>query len=299
MLTDLPQCYDEVGGGDALQLERLAYSIMNGTGRTRGQRDATMRATTQWRTIMLSTGERSLVDETAATGAQVRVVELHVDGFGRLDAKAIDELKDACVAHAGSFGRAWIETLVDVPDWSVWRQQLIDRTQALRALDSNPLQQRIAGYYALLALAEEMAGTFGLGEGGATMERVFSAPECRTAVIGLAERSRELVDNWVMSEPDAFPQMVLASSGDYELPYSSRPGLKVSGFKRGEEVLFIPAQLKALLRTHRLSAAEVIRQWALRGWTRLDKGRSDTRIRVGGRQARFIVLQTEHAAEAE
>lgn len=299
MLTDLPQCYDEVGGGDALQLEKLAYSIMNGTGRTRGQRDATMRATTQWRTIMLSTGERSLVDETAATGAQVRVVELHVDGFGRLDAKAIDVLKDACVAHCGSFGRAWIETLVDVPDWDIWRQQLIDRTQALRALDSNPLQQRIAGYYALLAVAEEMAGTFGLGEGGATMERVFMAPECRTAVVGLAERSRELVDNWVMSEPDAFPQMVLTSSGDYELPYSSRPGLKVSGFKRGEEVLFIPASLKALLRGHRLSAAEVIRQWSLRGWTRLDKGRSDTRVRVGGKQARFIVLQTEPAAEVE
>jgi hypothetical protein len=93
--------------------------------------------------------------------------------------------------------------------------------------------------------------------------------------------------------------MVLTSSGDYELPYSSRPGLKVSGFKRGEDVLFIPAQLKSLLRSSRLSAAEVIRQWALRGWTRLDKGRADTRIRVGGRQARFIVLQTEPAAESE
>lgn len=297
-LTDLPQCYDEVGGGDALQLEKLAYSIMNGTGRTRGQRDATMRATTQWRTIMLSTGERSLVDETAATGAQIRVVELHVDGFGSLDAKAIDVLKDACIVNAGSFGRAWIETLVDVPDWAVWRQQFIDRTLALRALAPDPLQQRVAAYYALLAVAEEMAETFGLGEGGATMERIFAAPDSRTAVLGLAERSRELVDNWVMSEPDSFPQMVLTSSGDYELPYSSRPGLKVRGFRRGEEVLFIPAELKSLLRGARLSAAEVIRQWSLRGWTRLDKGRSDTRVRIGGRQARFIVLQPSEPSES-
>lgn len=298
-LTDLPQCYDEVGGGDAIQLERLAYSIMNGTGRTRGQRDATMRPTTQWRTIMLSTGEKSLVDETAATGAQVRVIELHVDGFGGLDAKAVDLLKDACAANSGSFGRAWIETLVDVPDWSIWRQQLIDRTQALRALDTSPVQQRIAGYYALLAVAEEMAATFGLGEGGATMERLFASPDARTAVVGLAERSRELVDNWVMSEPDAFPQMIMGSSGEWELPYSSRHGLKVSGFRRGEEVLFIPAQLKSLLRTSRFSAAEVIRQWALRGWTRLDKGRSDTRVRIGGRQARFIVLAPIAEPQAE
>jgi hypothetical protein len=297
-LTDLPQCYDEVGGGDALQLERLAYSIMNGTGRTRGQRDATMRATSRWRTVMLSTGEKSLVDETAATGAQVRVVELHVDGFGSLDAKAIDVLKDTCVANSGSFGRAWIDSLVDVADWGVWRAQLADRVQVLRRLDTNPLQQRIAGYYALLAVAEEMAGIFGLGEGGATMERIFAAPDCRTPVLGLAERSRELVDNWVMSEPDSFPQMVLTASGEYELPYSSRPGLKVRGFKRGEEVLFIPAELKSLLRANRLSAAEVIRQWALRGWTRLDKGRSDTRVRVGGRQARFIVLQPAEPSES-
>ena len=299
MLCDVPLCYDEVGGGDPIQLERLVYSLINGTGKTRGQRDATLRSTTQWKTIMLSTGEKSLVDDNAATGAQVRVIELHVAGFGDLDAAAVDALKAACIANAGSFGQAWVESLVDVPDWSIWRKQLVDRTETLRRLDTNPLQQRIAGYYALLAVAEELAGTFGLGEGGATMERVFATPECRTAVVGLADRSRELVDNWVMSQPDAFPQMVLTASGDYELPYSSKHGLKVCGFRRNEEVLFIPAELKSLLRTHRLSAAEVIRQWALKGWTRLDKGRSDTRVRVGGRQARFVVLSTEPSSEAE
>ena len=299
MLCDVPLCYDEVGGADPVQLERLVYSIINGTGKTRGQRDATLRRTTRWQTIMLSTGEKSVVDETAATGAQVRMIELHVDGFGELDAKAVDALKDACVANCGSFGRSWIETLVDVPDWQPWREQLAARTEALRRLDNHPLQQRQAQYYALLSVAEEMAGAYGLGEGGLAMERVFATPECRTVVVGLPERSRELVDNWVMSQPDAFPQMVLGASGDYELPYSSKHGLKVCGFKRGEEVLFIPAELKSLLRTHRLSAAEVIRQWALKGWTRLDKGRTDTRVRVGGRQARFVVLQTEHAAESE
>lgn len=296
MLCDVPLCYDEVGGADPQKLESLVYSIINGTGRTRGQRDVTLRTTRQWKTIMLSTGEKSLVDETAATGAQVRVIELHVDGFGSLDAQAVDALKDACAANSGSFGRSWIESLVDVPNWAEWRGALAMRTEALRQLDSNPLQQRVAQYYALLSIAEELAGAFGLGEGGAAMERVFATPECRTAVVSLAERSRELVDNWVMSQPDSFPQMVMGASGEWELPYSSKHGLKVCGFKRGEEVLFIPAELKSLLRTHRLSPGEVIRQWALKGWTRLDKGRTDTRVSVGGRQARFIVL---HAAESE
>jgi hypothetical protein len=298
-LNDLPQCYDEAGGGDPLVLERLAYSIMNGTGRTRGQRDATVRPTSAWRTVMLSTGERSLVDETAATGAQVRVVELHVDGFGTLDAAAIDALKEACVANAGSFGRSWAEALVEETDWPRWRAQLKRRVEALRRLDPNPLQQRIAGYYALLATVEELAGLFGLGEGGATMERVFAALEGRTTVLGLAERSREVVENWVMSQPDSFPPLVLTASGEHELPYSNRPGLRLYGFKKGDEVLFIPSELKTLLRTHRFAAAEVIRQWSLRGWTRLDKGRTDTRVRIGGRQARFVVLQAETAPEVE
>lgn len=298
-LKDLPQCYDEVGGGEPVALERLAYSIVNGTGRTRGQRDATMRPTTAWKTVMLSTGEKGLVDETSATGAQVRVIELHVDGFGPLDAAAIDALKEACAAHAGSFGRAWIEMLVEITDWERWRTQLAECTQALRLLDPNPLQQRIAGYYALLAVVEELAGTLGLGEGGATMESVFAAPECRTAISGLAERSRELVENWVMSQPDSFPAMVLTASGDYELPFSSRSGLKLYGFRKGEELLFIPSELKSLLRTHRFAATEVIRQWSLKGWTRLDKGRADTRVRIGGRQLRFIVLQPEPSPGSE
>jgi Domain of unknown function (DUF927)/Domain of unknown function (DUF3854) len=300
MLTDLPQCWDEVGGGDAVQLERLAYSIMNGTGRTRGQRDASSpRTTTRWRTIMLSTGEKSLVDETAATGAQIRVIELQVDGFGVLDAKAVDALKDACVANAGAFGRAWIETLLEVPDWPAWKAHLAARTETLRQLDPNPLQQRVAGYFALLSVAEEMAATFGLGEGGVTMERVFVTAESRTVVQGLAERSRELVENWVLSDPDAFPRLNLATSGNYELPLSNRPGLKVSGFRREEDVLFIPAMLRSMLRANRLTAAEVVRQWALRGWTRLDKGRTDTRVVVSGRQTRFTILLPNSSPEAE
>lgn len=299
MLCDVPLCCDEVGGGDPGQLERLVYALINGTGRTRGQRDATLRATTSWRTIMLSTGERSLVDETAATGAQIRTLELHVDGFGALGAAEVDALRDACVANAGSLGRSWVQSLVDVADWSAWRQQLADRTAAFRRREADPLQQRAAAYHALLAVAEELAGVFGLGEGGETMARVFATPESRTTVLGLAERARELVDNWMLSEPDSFPQLLLTGSGEYEFPYSGRPGLRLFGFRRPGEVLFIPAALKSLLRAHRLDAAEVIRQWAARGWTRLDKGRLDTRVRVSARQPRFVTLQTELTPEAE
>jgi Domain of unknown function (DUF927)/Domain of unknown function (DUF3854) len=299
VLCDMPLCYDEVGGGDPTQLERLVYSIINGTGRTRGQRDVTLRKTSRWQTIMLSTGEKSIVDETAATGAQVRVVELPVDGFGELNAQEVDALKEACAANCGKLGRAWVSTLVNMSEAMLleWKEQLAERTEAFRLLDPNPLQQRVAGYYALLSIAEEMAGlVFGLGEGGATMERVFAAPGGRTAVQGLAERSHELVDNWVMSEPDSFPALVLTASGDYELPYSSRHGLRVYGFRREDHILFIPSALRAYLRAHRFSAGEVIRQWALRGWTRLDTGRTDARVRVGGRQIRFVAL---HAAESE
>jgi hypothetical protein len=298
MLCDVPLCYDEVGGGDPVQLERLVYSLINGTGRTRGQRDVTLRRTARWQTVMLSTGEKSIVDETAATGAQVRVIELPVDGFGTLDAKAVDALKSACAAHCGQLGRAWVQALVNMSeaDWAQWRGQLAERAETLRKLDPSPLQQRVAGYYALLSVAEEMAGLFGLGEGGAAMERVFAAPDCRTPVVGLAERARALVDDWVMAEPDSFPALVLTASGDYELPYSSRHGQRVHGFRKGEELLFIPAALKTHLRTHRLAAAEVIRQWSLKGWTRLDKGRTDARVRVGGQQKRFTIL---HAAESE
>jgi hypothetical protein len=294
VLTDLPQCYDEVGAADAQTIERMVYMLIGGGGRSRGQRDLTMRETPSWRTVVLSTGERGLAEDDTATGAQVRVVQLPVSGFGKLSGSEIDELREACAAHAGNFGREYIKWLLGIEDWDPFRAAFARRIQKLRLEVKTPLQGRIANYFALLAMAEALAAQIGLGdENGLTMHQLFRACDRREDVRGLAERSLELVCDWVMAQPDAFPFLIPDTSGIDE-PKAKRTHV-IHGFRKneGRTLYLIPAQLRGLLDQHRLSTTSVVREWASKGWLQSDDKRYGKIVRIGGRGTRVYALNIE------
>lgn len=296
VLNDLPQCYDEVGSGDAGNLERSVYMLVNGAGRTRGTRDLTLRETIAWRTVVLSTGERELADHTTMTGAQVRVIQLPVRTFGKLTAREVDELREACAAESGSFGRAWIDNLLAIDDWTPFRTSLRAATKRLRAAASNPLQARVAGYFACLMTAEQIACKLGLGdELGGTMEKLFLDAERREMVQPLADRAFDLVRNWAMEEPEAFPELVTETSGE-ESPKRSGSSRTRYGFRRGTSVLmFIPKSLRDFLDGRKLSSATVLGEWRRRGWIECDAGHFDKVVRLGSAgRARLVVLSLEN-----
>jgi hypothetical protein len=295
VLTDLPQCYDEVGSGDPQAIERLVYMLVNGGGRARGQRDLSLRETPTWHTVVLSTGERELADESTATGAQIRVVQLPVAGFGQLSAAEIDELRETCAAHSGSFGRYWIETLLGIDDWEPYRQSMRDAIKLLRSHAQDPLQGRVAAYFAVLCVTEGMLSQLGLGEpGGKTMELLFRDQGRREAVRGLADRALGLARDWVMSEPEAFPELEPTACGDKPARSSSR---QFHGFRRERQVLFIPSQFRSFCEGHRLSSREVLRAWAQRDWLQHEPGRLDKDVRIGVEKRRFYVLEQREEDE--
>jgi hypothetical protein len=293
-LCDLPQCYDEVGGGDAQAAERMVYSLINGGGRTRAQRDLTIRETQSWRTVVLSTGERELADESTATGAQVRVIHLPVRGFGELTAAEVDALRDECAANAGQFGRAWVESLLTVSEWEPYRATLRDFVKMMRAKHHDPLQGRVAAYFALLAVVESIASQCGLGDsGGATMYALFANLARREEVCGVAERARDLVHDWVLSEPDAFPELGMSTAGENDEPPRSRNGKTRYGFRKQGTILIIPVQFREFCKRHRLSPQTVIREWLALGWTEIEPGRitSGKKVRLGAYSTpRFVFL---------
>jgi hypothetical protein len=297
VLTDLPQCYDEVGSSDPAQIERMVYMLVNGGGKARGQRDLSLRETPSWRTVVLSTGERELADQSAATGAQIRVVQLPVVGFGRLTGAEIDELRESCAANAGSFGRYWLETLLGIEDWEPFRESLRTFTRNMRGQAKDALEGRTATYFAVLAVAEAIASQIGLGEaGGLTMQRLFRDQARRETVESLADRALGLVSDWEMSEAEAFPELEFGAAGE-DRPPKGRSNLKLHGFRKPElrQTIFIPAQFRAFCAEHRLASREVLREWAQRGWLIHEPGRLDKDVRIGGNKQRFYVL--EHPEE--
>lgn len=306
-LTDLPQCYDEVGSSDPEIVERMIYDLCNGTSRSRATRDFFVRESRSWHTIILSTGERELVDEDAATGAQVRVVQLPVSGFGELKADEVDALREACAAHAGVIGRDWLGMLVgfDDADWSARRDVLTSHTASLRQSAADSLQGRVAAYYALLAVTESMlADVYQLGDSnGETMRQLYLKTDTRDGVLDIGERARDLVEQWVWSSPDAFPEVEAITHDQSSEP--KRSTVTRHGVRRSDgRVLIIPHELRQFLKRNRLPPKEVLRDWTARGWVERGDGRHVGRKHQLGtgnyvERQRFIDLRPRSQSEGD
>lgn len=296
VLCDLPQCYDEVQG-DVEETERLLYSLVNGRGRTRASKDMQTREASTWRTVVLSTGERELAGDDTATGAKVRVLQFGVHGFGKLTASEVDALVEACTSNSGQVGSAWLKRLVSYDDWIGARAGLVEVTKRMRGEAGDPLQGRVAAYYALLAVTERFTAEWiGLGnKKGETMTALFTglgggtgALERTSQVQNVGERARDLVHDWVLSDPDAFPELE-GPLGDYD---ARSKGKLRHGFRRDGLIFLIPSEFRSFCTRNRLWALEVVRQWSRSGWSLRDHGRLDKSVKIGGQTTRFYVLYT-------
>lgn len=307
MLNDLPQYYDEVGGGDIEQLQRAVYMLVNGEGRGRVNRDMRMRATLGWRTVVLSTGEPELATEQDATGVQARVINVPVDGFGILNAEQIDATVKECARHHGALGRAWLELLVSLDDEERFtlRTNYATRARELRAIATHHgdrVGQRVAGYYAAMQVAEELLHSLTMGrlgtEHGMTAREAFapadgSAPDSRIAP--LSERITNALRDWILAEPRAFPL------------HDSVPAdaMRVHGYRRFDGTVgFLPNALTSYLQDKRLPLTRSVkRELAVAGVLVVEESQRKhgtylTRMAVNGARERLFVFRLG-AAEIE
>lgn len=297
-LSGLPLCFDEVGAADKTTIERMVYMLINGGGRSRGNKDLQLRETPSWRTILLSTGEHQLAEDDANTGAQVRVLQFSVQGFGELDAKGVDAVREACVANCGWAGRKWIEKLLDMTaeDVAALRAQYRVGAEKLRSKAGDGLQGRQALYFALLWIVEtQISRLLGIGDPrGATVFEAFKLAIGGDAMVGevrpLHERARDLVMDWFYSEPHAWPRLILTPGGAKDVVVDK--GQKtVHGYVDGEELLVLPTALRDRLRDHGLSYKETLRGWKTNEFTRCNTGKTDLRVRIGDRNPHLVCLK--------
>jgi hypothetical protein len=301
-LCDLPLAIDEAGVVEAKDRERAVYMIMNGVGRTRGAKDGGLRETQSWRTVMLSTGERKLTEEESPTGAQVRVLQLQVSGFGTLDAAGVDEVRRLSEENYGHIGREWIEAWLEVTEDAriAHRASLKEFVRQFQARAPDPLRARQALSWALLAYVESVAhATLGLGQAnGATMARLYAEPsDVHVRVRSAADRGIEQLAHWMRSEPNAFQELVVNPSATVDAKEAG-PTREVAGYidrrGRGVRVLFLPLALKARLSKVAIDDGVVLREWKAAG--HLDTTGDDrltAQVRIGGSRVRVVSMAGE------
>jgi putative DNA primase/helicase len=168
---------DEISQCDARDVGDIVYSLANGVGKQRSGRTGAARESTSWRTIMLSTGERSIVTamavagETAKAGQEVRMLDINVKRkFGCWDdlhaladgAAFSNAINLAAATHYGHALRAYLEKLTgDSRDWPAELERF-KRLLAFAATGEDGQVIRAAGRFALIAMAGELAAKYGV-----------------------------------------------------------------------------------------------------------------------------------------
>jgi putative DNA primase/helicase len=169
---------DEISECAPKDIDRIIYAIANGVGRQRASRTGAARSVTRWRCFVLSSGERMVPTEMASAGIKakagqlVRLIDLPVlrqhgvwDDLQDLSAGAAlsDAVKDGVIKHHGKAGCAFLERLTfDGRKWpDAWAD--LRKVAEFAATDDDDGQvKRVAGRFALIALAGEVASEYGI-----------------------------------------------------------------------------------------------------------------------------------------
>ena len=299
---------DEIKRANAKRVQEMAYSLANGAGRSTMTRERESRARLTWRVLTLSSGERSLAEhaaiagDTTHAGAELRMVDVDA---GRRAFKAFDDthgmdgaafhkrLGDTLHEHHGHLGRAFVQRLVQDGD----HESLKAQRDVIRAEfpDHHPQAGRVADRFTAIALAVEVAITWGLlpwqaGTGVASAKQLYGewlrsfgrmGAEDRQILTGIHDFLQAHGDSR-MSDINARGEIAVRNrAGYYELVDGDRRYLMT---RASLEEAAPGYGIRRILRT--LSACDVIVP---------GDGRNATRkySLPGGGRERFYVLDSE------
>lgn len=173
--NDLPLPLDEISEVHPREAGVIAYMISNGVGKTRATKTGAAREPHRWRTLVLSTGERSLAATmqeagiAAKAGQSIRLLDVPAKRqFGvfdnlheHRDGRALsDAIKSRAKRFYGAAGRAFLERLTsDDRDFC----ELLAEAKALPAFSGHGGQEgRAAARFALIGLGGELATEYGV-----------------------------------------------------------------------------------------------------------------------------------------
>lgn len=171
---------DELGQGDIMQIAKAAYTLANGTGKSRATINGKSKATNKWRLTFLVTGEQTLGDLKAQqgmkinVGEEVRLLDMPADSgkskglFEYLHGYDAEVFASLLTANSnknfGAVGYAWIKSIANDNTIGIEVCRLAKSYQSLFSLNdlSSSVHLRVARHIALLAAVGEVATKLGL-----------------------------------------------------------------------------------------------------------------------------------------
>ena len=255
---------DEVGQAPPQALGQMLYTAANGSGKKRSNRHLQDVPEARWSTLPVSTGETHVADQLSEQGAthhlgqEVRLLQLPADagsGLGIFDSlmhaqspRALaDELNEATKCEYGTafppFMRRFLKAVSRTPSGEGYAKKLRDRIRRFQVdmvgKRTDPVIGRVAGFFALLAVAGELATYYGItGWPVDTCFEVVRRAFERWLVVfdarpdPVAEKAREAIST---------VQGLITSGAIVEISSARASDEGVSGWTK-QDLLFIPTK---------------------------------------------------------
>lgn len=250
----------------------VVYAAANGQPRERSNRTGGLQDVKRWRTVLLSTGERSLLDDEMAGGAAARVVSIPEPLEQTPENRAlVDVVKGELKAHHGHAGPVFVERVLALGCVAL-KARWDGLAEELARGAVSAIAGRRAGSVAVLALAAELAVEAGLVSRSPAAE--FWRELVGSQVEGADDRPRAALEaalRWAQNNPEAFwqrDQFDIAPHGGW-----------AGGWPRGEFIAFDPSRLREVLDREGYAYDDVKSAWREQGWTDQQHGRFTRKVR--------------------
>lgn len=272
---------------------KVIYLVANGRGKARGGRAGNALAVSEFRTVLISTGEQALTSFDESGGARVRTLEVTTRPVAEGNAKLVREttaIADANYGHAGPRAAAWLLERRSL--WPVWRQQLRDRTAELTAQVATDHEGRVSATRALLELTHSLLCEQALRIGIPNpVDEVWAEITADAATATGAERALERVKALFGTESYRFKgtKASLANIAGSRIDWMGNI-LRSSEHPGGGSVAFVKEKLTDAMKTWGFAPDSMYQDWKAKGVTICENDRRTSRRDINGTSLPCIVF---------
>jgi len=284
---DLPLGIDErqALGDKQGFVESLVYLLGLGKGKVRGAKNGGLQTFSQWRTVVLSTGEEPLSTDNSLGGIKTRVLELY--GRPIPDENVAMQVHNETGLYFGTAGPEFIRKVLS--SGIDFQSEYMQIQEELKKRYSDNMSSHVTAI-AVVMLADYLASQwiFGLDEEQA-FEEALSLCE---SVAGMLETAAEADDGLRAYE-------YLMSWFHVNIEKFKETGINERyGMIDYETIYIYPTIFEKAMREGNFNPSRMLRDWAERGWIETEVRGEKQRFKVRkydkgtGKQSYFVAIKT-------
>jgi uncharacterized protein (DUF927 family) len=263
-------------------LKALVYMIANEQGRGRANKDLTLRKTSTWKTIALTTGEAPITSHSSFTGQQVRVIEIKCglpSGLG----KEVDAGYKVIESNYGFIAPLFYQKMIEN---RTLLNTLFDESKALFSNVTTNTGKRLSNTFACINVAgiifEEIFDDCGFKvcDPSTIVQNIFKESVLETPIENYSIRALSDIMDFIKRKESSF-----SINGEDAINKHEFYGWIVS-----DKIDIIPSVLRETLKRSDFDHTRVLDDWKEKDIVKLSPNRRDFSVSHDGQSKKVVRL---------